>query len=816
MLHTLFRDLVQALRRLRKRPGLAFLAISALAMGIGLTTAMFGITNGLLLNGLPFEEGERIQSIIRSRTGLNAFLQTVPIREYAEWEARQSSFEELAAFTFATFNVAGEEKPERLIGAGMTVSAFTALRVPPLLGRSFSAEDEVPGAPRVALISYVLWRDRFELDQNVLGRTLKIDGFESVIIGVMPEGFEFPFTQRVWTPLQLDPLNAAPGEGQLRVFGRLAAGVTLKQAQAEFDAIAANLAAEFPETNEGVTIRVRPYVEQFVGPQARPLLLLMLLAVFFVMLIACANVANLLLAQAVARSRDVAIRMAVGASRSRLIMSQLIEVFLLAIFGGVGGFLVAQLGITLFYNAITQNNLKPFWLVARIEPEVLLFVVFLMLVATLVAGLLPAFRATRADVADVLKDEARGSSGLKLGRLSRWLVIGEIAVSAALLVGAGMMVKSVANLASFEYAFNTKNVFTTSVTLGDGDYESQEARLRFFDDLESRVRTVPGVTTAGVATELPVVGAAQAAYEIEGKPFESALERPVARLAAGSPGMFEVFDVPLLEGRPFNSSDLEASLPVALVNRSFVGREFAGESPVGQRLRIFTLIGEPQWITIVGVIEDMHLGEQFSIAAPAGIYVPLEQWGAVSSGAQGVFALSLIARTERDPTAITPQIRAIVAELNPDLPLSRSLSFEQLLAQTYAGIVAVGSSFAIFGLVALFLSAVGLFGVMSFSTSQRTREVGIRMAFGATQKSAFALILRDAGKQLAIGLVAGLALGLGLAHALQFALFEVEPVQPGIMLGVAIILAFVALAASAIPAWRASRVDPLVAIRYEV
>jgi putative ABC transport system permease protein len=812
-MHNLIQDFIYAVRGFRKRIGLALLAIVTLALGIGLTTAMFGITNGFLLNGLPFEEGDRIFAIVRNTSSLGTFLQTVPVRDYSDWEERQRTFEGIAAFTIATFNVSGGDRPERVLGAEMTASAFQVLRESPVLGRPFTAEDEIPGAARVAIIAHALWQDRYELDPGVIGNTIRVDGYESTIIGVMGEGFEFPFSQRVWTPLRLDPLNAGPDEGQLRVFGRLADGVSLSETQAEFDAIAANLAQEHPQTHEGITIAIRPYVEQFVGPNARPLLFLMLGLVSLVLLIACSNVANLLLARAVARHREVAIRTALGAHRARLMTSHLIEAFVLVLLGGVGGFAVAQTGIMLFYNAITVN-VRPFWLEARVEPEVLLFVGVVMLVATLVSGALPALRASKTNVADVLRDEARGSSGLRLGRLSRWLVTGEIAASGALLVGAGLMVKSLANFTSFQYDFTTEKIFTASVAAGDGDFDSEEQQLQFLEDLEVRVTALPGVVSAGIATELPVIGLALAPYEIEGTAFTNDQDRPSTRLVAASPGMFETFEVPLLEGRAFTAGDRESTVRVALVNASFAARDFAGESPVGRRFRIHTPAGDPEWITIVGVVADMYLAEDYSLAHPAAVYVPLRQ-GDIVRGASGFFAMTLTARTGGDPTAITPRVREELASLNPNIPLSREFAFDRVLAQTYVGIVTVGSTFAVFGLVALFLAAVGLYGVMSFSTGQRTREIGIRMAFGAVRRDTFLLVLKQASKQLAIGLGAGLALGYGLSHALQFVLFEVEPLQPAILISVGVMLAVVAFLATLVPARRAARVDPMVAMRYE-
>jgi predicted permease len=535
-MHNLIQDFIYAARGFRKRIGLALLAIVTLALGIGLTTAMFGITNGFLLNGLPFEEGDRIFAIVRNTSSLGTFLQTVPVRDYSDWEERQSTLEGIAAFTIATFNVSGGDRPERVLGAEMTASAFQVLRESPVLGRPFTAEDEIPGAARVAIIAHALWQDRYELDPAVIGNTIRVDGYESTIIGVMGEGFEFPFSQRVWTPLRLDPLNAGPDEGQLRVFGRLADGVSLSEAQAEFDAIAANLAQEHPQTHEGITIAIRPYVEQFVGPNARPLLFLMLGLVSLVLLIACSNVANLLLARAVARHREVAIRTALGAHRARLMTSHLIEAFVLVLLGGVGGFAVAQTGIMLFYNAITVN-VRPFWLEARVEPEVLLFVGVVMLVATLVSGALPALRASKTNVADVLRDEARGSSGLRLGRLSRWLVTGEIAASGALLVGAGLMVKSLANFTSFQYDFTTEKIFTASVAAGDGDFDSEEQQLQFLEDLEVRARHGASRRrerwhSYGVARNRTCLGAVRdrghGIHQRSGPPFDS-LGRSVTR-----------------------------------------------------------------------------------------------------------------------------------------------------------------------------------------------------------------------------------------------------------------------------------------------
>ncbi len=805
---------IGAFRSLRQTPGLAALAALSLALGIGLTTAMFGIAYGFVLKGLPFEDGDRIVAISRTLASSGSALLPVPIRDYERMLQEQTAFEQLAAFTNVTFNLSGGDQPQRVAGAAISASAFRVLREEPILGRAFTAQDDAIGSPRVAIIAYELWRDRFRMDPEVVGRMIQIDGYESNIVGVMGDGFEFPVLQSVWIPLRIDPSRAAPNEGQLRVFGRLAEGLSAERAQAQFDTIAANLARQHPQSHADAAFAVRPYVQQFIGPRAAPLLFLMVAAGALVLLIACANVANLLLTRAVGRHREVVIRAALGAGRGQLIVNQLIEAFLLVTIGAVGGIVIAQQGIRLFYDSIAPGA-RPFWMQARIEPGVLFFVAVLMLVSTLAAGVLPALRASSPAIADVLRDESRGSSGLRIGRLSRWLVMAEIAASAALLVAAGLMVKSMDNFASMPLDFTAGNVFTASLSGGEGDFDSIEQRFQFFDDVEAGIGALPGVMATGIASELPVVGVGQASFEIEGVVHDQQRARPMTRAVLATAGMFEVFEMPAIEGHLFGESDDGASLPVVVVNASFVARWLdPGKSSLGHRLRFHGPDGASPWVAIVGVVPDAYLEQRYSFAPPDAIYTPLKQrdltWGGAGAGPA---ASRVVARTVGEPMAITDVVRDTVARVNSNIPLSLVLSFQQTMDAAYAAIGAIGGTFAVFGVMALFLAATGLYGVMSFSTSQRTREVGVRMALGAGRSNVFAMILRDALAQLAVGLSLGLVAGYGIAHLLQFALFDVEPLQVGIMAGVAIVLAAAGLLAVAMPARRAARVDPLVAIR---
>ncbi len=803
----LLQDLKYGIRMLFKHPGLAAVSVLALALGLGLTTTMFSIVYGALLRGLPFEGASRLL-IIKERnvTRVNAE-RTPSIHDFTDWRAQQRSFTDLAGFYSGTVNVAGDEgRPERFTGAFITPSAFRMVGIPAMLGRTFTDDEDRPETPLSILLGFNVWKNRFASDRAIVGRTIRVNGQAATVIGVMPEGFKFPLQQDLWLPLRLDPLKLKRGEGQsVEVFGRLRPGVSADQAALEFTAIGRRLAEQYPETNKDLGTLIQPFTTEFIGKEPRALLFTMLGAVFAVLLIACSNVANLLLARAAVRTKEVAIRTALGASRWRVVSQLLAEAFVLSAVGAMLGLGIAALGVRLFNNAIADTQ-PPFWIDIRVDSVVLAFVFGVTLLASLIAGILPALQATGANVNEVLKDESRGSSSFRLGRFSKGLVVAEIALSCGLLVAAGLMIKSVVKLKTFDYGVTTDDVFTARVGLFEAAYPDSLKRQLFWTGLVQRLQDQPGVRGVALTSRLPALGTGTENLAIEGKAYAADRDYPEARSAVITPDYFQTFGASVAEGRAFGAGDDGTGLPVAIVNRSFAARFYPGASAIGRRFRTGRADSRAPWRTIVGVVPDLSMNGTDS-ATFQGFYVPLAQ-----SDARFI---SIAIRAQGDPMALAPVVRSTVAAIDPDLPIYFVQTERQAIDQNTWFYDVFGTLFMIFWFVALFLATVGVYGVMSFAVSRRTQEVGVRMALGAGSRDVIGLFLRQGAYQVGTGVLIGLGLAVLLARGLRIILFRVEPTDPVMFAGITLVLVATGLLACFVPARRATRVDPMVALRYE-
>ena len=512
-MRTALNDVWFGARMLLKRPGLSVIAVVALALGIGLTTSMFSIVYGLVLRGLPFEDPDALVAISRTRPAQNVQFMPVTIHDFEDWRVQQTSFEHLAAYIGSTVNVSGTEgQPIRYTGTGANAQLFDLLRVQPIMGRTFRPEEDHPSTPAVMVLSYRAWQARFQGDPDIVGRTVRANSELTTIVGVMPEHFDFPGQIDIWTPLRLDPLafprgSSRPGRGlaELQAIGRLKAGVSIEQAQTEMTAIAERLTTAYPESNGGVGVIVRPVLDAFLGSETPALLYTMLGAVFGVLLIACANVANLLLVRTIQRSKEVAVRTALGASRGRTVVQVLAEAFVLSVVGAVVGLGVAKVGVDYFNGALAVVQM-PLWLEIALDPVAVACVIGLTCLATVFAGLVPALRASRTDVNEILNDEARGSSGVRLGRISHGLVVAEIALSCALLVAAGLMISTVTNVSQFDYGFDTDHLFTARLGPLNSDYPTAQNKQQFYDDLLRRLDDQPGIRSASLTSNLPASG----------------------------------------------------------------------------------------------------------------------------------------------------------------------------------------------------------------------------------------------------------------------------------------------------------------------
>jgi len=808
-MHAWFRDLGLGFRTLRKSPGLSIVAVIALSFGIGLTTMMFSIVYGAMLRGLPFPDGDRIVTVFRQNTRDADSRQSMTVHDFVDVKAQASSFAQFAAHTGGTMNVTIGDRAERYAGTWITAQGLEISSVQPTLGRLFREGEDAAGGANVAILGYSIWRDRFALNPSVLGSTIRVNAIPYEIVGVLPEGFRYPSNAELYLPLVVDPLATARGNGPtFEVVAKLAPGVSLDQANTELSSIFSRLAQDFPESNREFTGQAMGFVKSFIGDEPSKMLLTMLGAVFFVLFIACANVANLLLDRAAHRSKEIGVRSALGASRGEVVRIFLAEAFVLSAIGTLLGIGIAKLGLDAFTRAIVDTD-PPFFLQFELFLPVLAFAAAVSLLAALLSGLIPAYQASRNDIAEILKDETRGASSLRLGKMSRALVVFEMALSCGLLVAAGLMIKSVVKANSRDTGFATESVFTARMGFPTS-YTDTVAQRVFWEQLEERMSTTPGLLGSAIASGLP--GAEQGLngerLAIEGRVYADNDEAHEVRSASVTPGFFQALDVPLRSGRAFAASDRDGSLPVAMVNERLVRELFPDGDAIGKRVRLGTVEGEntQPYVTIVGVFGDLFVGDPEDPRPPV-VLRPFAQ-------ARSAFAY-VAARSAGDAMALAPVVRSTVASIDPDLPIYWPMTLKAAIARQLWFVRVFGTMFAIFGLVALFLASIGLYAVMSFTVSRRTREMGIRMALGATPSRVISLIVSQGAWQVGIGMGLGLVLAATVSRLLTILLVDVNPLDFAVFGGVVLTLSVAAGLACYVPARRATRADPAVAMRVE-
>ena len=809
-MNQLITDIRSGVRMLIKYPMLSSVAILTLGLGIGLSTTVFCVVNGGLFKGLPFPDADRIVAVVATNPSQNQPRQPISAQDLAVWESRQTSFDRLGAYGFAAMNLSTEEgRPERFSGGQLTVKAFEALGVQPMLGRGFRDGDDKPGAAPVVLLSHELWRDRYNSSPVIVGQAIKANGAQREVIGVMPERFAFPIREALWVPLIVDPLAQPRGQGpNYLVIARLKPGVTIAQARAQAKTIAAQLEAEFPATNKGVGADVMPYAKTILGPEIYGLLYTMLGAGIGVLLIACVNVSNLLVARASLRRREVAVRMALGAARHRILRQHLTEVLVLATAGAVIGVVLSIFGMRWFTQALSINP-PPFWIRFDLDYRVMAFVLGLIVLASLFAGAVPALHAVRVQAGSALKDDSRSSTSARLGKFSSGLVIAELAVSCGLLIAAGLMIKSVVQLKTVAMPFAIENILTARVDLPRATYADSAASIRFFEQLLPRLQAVPGVEAATLSDGLPAAGNGTIPVQIEGKAYAQDSDYPLAREGIVTPGYFDTFETKIRSGRKFTTSDTATGQPVAIVNDSFARTHYPGIDPVGHQMKRIRPGRKEPWLTIVGVVPDLLMeGIGNNNASAVGYYIPIAQ----SDVANGV---RIAVRTRGEPAAMTPLVRSAVTSLDPDLAIYEISTLRRVIDRQTWFYRVFGTFFMAFGVCALLLAAAGLYGVMSFAVTQRTREMGVRSALGAQGAQLVFLVMRKSVIQLAVGLFLGLGLALLASGALQPVLYHVNPRDAAVFIAVVASLAVVSLIASFLPARRVTRIDPVVALATE-
>ncbi len=806
-MHAIWHEIRMTLSQLRHSPGFTVVAAGILALGLGVTLYMFTVVKGYMLTPLPYPQAERIMHLERANPLHGFDSMEVTQHDFVEWREVQQSFEELAAFYAGTVNLSGGELPERYEGAFITPAAFGILAQDAHIGRTLVPGDAVPGAEPVIVLGYEAWLNRYNGDPAILGQTVRVNGVPTTVVGVMPEGFAFPLAQEVWVPLVVDLSKIERGQGMtVEVFGRLKPGVTLEQARAEFVNIAAALADRYA-ANENITAVIKPFQREYIADEARTSISAMFFAVLLVLLIACANVANLILARTAARQKDIALRAALGASRWRILVHVLTESVVLASIGAVAGWFLAQAGMDLTDRAfIAAGIVEPFWISFEPDGRVLLFAAAVAVVAGVIAGLAPALRATRTDVNEHLKEGAKGS-GASASRLSRALVTGEIALSCILLVSSGLMIRSVINLNSKPLGIEHTEVLTGRIGLPEAKYPDAASQYRFFEELAGRLNGNPEVLGATVAYSYPGMGAYMTPYRTRGTEVPEEGQLPWVNYAGVMDNYAGVLGLDLLRGRWFDAREREGSEPVVIIDQRFAEEAFPGSDPVGQQL----FLGNPDsedsgWHTIVGVSEATTLDALDDPERPSA-FVPLVH-------APQRF-LTAAVRVRGDPMAFAQSLREAVRAVDPDIPVYwvRTLD-DWVWAGNFTSRI-VSTLFGIFAFVAVALSAAGIYSVLAYSVAQRTREIGVRRALGALDGRILNMILGQGAWQLGIGLTTGLACAVLFARLLSAMLAGVSPYDPPTLLGVTGILLAVALLASLIPALRAMRVNPMEALRYE-
>jgi predicted permease len=803
----ILQDLRYGARMLVKNPGFTLVAVITLALGIGANTAIFSVVNGVLLKPLPYREPERLIRVFeRSRTQPRFPVARGNFRDYRE---QNTTLDGLALYTRRDVELSQDDKPERLAALGVTAGFFNLLGVRPLLGREFGLEDEATNNSSVVILSHALWQRRFNGDSGIVGRTVTLSGRPFTVVGVMPPGVQhvggdyrsMPHGETVdlWGPLEVPP-QAERGAHFCNAIGRLKPGVSLDQATADLNAIAGRLAEQFPNSNQGWRIAIQPLREEIAG-RARTTLLALFGAVFFVLLIACVNVANLLLARATAREREIAVRSAVGAGRRRIVRQLLTESLLLATVGGAAGILLAQWAIDAL-RALGPEQLPRLQAVS-IDGRILLFTLGVTLLTGVLFGLAPALQAGQFNLNALLKEGGRGGGGQRR-RLRDALVITEVALALALLAGAGLLIRSFWKLQQTDPGFNAERVLTASLTLPGARYGDAPKVAAFQQRLLERLAALPGAQSAGLTSDLPWTGYDEnAGFAIEGKTFPPN-DGPSARYHFVSPDYFRTIGAPLIAGRFFNADDRLDTQPVTLINRAMAERYWPGESAVGRRFTFSSQPKEKDWFTVVGVVGDVKDFPHSPAAAPAFYWPTMQQ-----TPRQFILAV----RSSADPLNLTEALRGEVRALDKDLPLAEVKTLETIAAAAVAGRRFTLWLVGFFALTATALAAIGIYSVLSYLAAQRTHEIGLRMALGAQLGDVLKLVIMQGMTPVLWGLASGIVAAFVLTRLIKGLLFEVSATDPLAFTTAAALLASVALLACYIPARRATKVDPMVALK---
>ena len=808
----IWQDLRYAVRVLTKRRWYTLAAMTALALGIGANTAVFTLVNVVMLQGLPFEHSDRIVALGMHDARPRNY--GVSSQDFDDWRRATRTIPDLSAAFGANLTFSGDDRaPEQYAGVYMNAGGFDITGAKPIIGRLFTANDDRVGAPGVVVLSNDIWKNRYGSDPSVLGKNVRVQALDVTIIGVMPPNMKFPFNTEAWIPLaQLPPavVNLGRGNRQLFVFGRLADGVTLEQARSEFTTVSRELARQYPNTNKEMTATVDLFLDRVLGSPIKLMFWSLMGAVVFVLLIACSNVANLLLAQAADRAREIGVRVALGATRWRIVRQLLVESVLLSLVSGIAGLGLAQLGIK-WFDLETQGVGKPYWMIFRMDPRAFAFFVSVSLLSGILFGLMPALHISKTNLNEVLKEGGRsGGGGMRSRRWAGALVVTQVTLTLVLLAGAGFMMRSFLVLYRMDTGFDSSRLLTMQMLMPARKYVTPADRVAFLKRVDERISSAAAVESATTVSNWPFGGGAPRLLAVEGRTLPGNRAPSITVVSTG-PRYFDTLGVRLIRGRALSDADAVSQQSV-VVNRRLADMYFQGDDPIGRRIRLteeFPTGPQTDWFTIVGISPNIRQGNVQQTDPEPVAYVPHVELPGLGR------SVALLVRTRVEPAKATAAMRDEVRAVDADMPLFNVRTMDEQLAQLRWPYRVFGAMFTTFAVIALILSAVGLYAVTAYSVTQRTQEIGLRMALGAEPGSIRWLILRRALIQLAIGLTVGVAGAFGVGRLLQSMLVQIPTADPVTLTTIVAILLVIAIAACLVPSRRATRLHPAIALRYE-
>ncbi len=805
-MNSLLRDVRLAARTLLRSRAFTLTAVLCLALGIGVNTAIFSIVNAILLRPLPLLEPERVVQLHATKLKQGISESNMSFADMSDVREQSASFEAVAGMYGRSFNLSGGDQPERIEGMAVSHNLFELIGARPVLGRAFRAEEDLPGAERVVILGNGIWRRRFGGRANILGEAVQLNDAPYTVVGIMPDRFKFPETQEIWVPMALDPAENR-GERYIWSLGRLKPGVTLAQARAELATLSGRLSQQYP-MNIGWELDAKLWRDEVVEGETPLMLYLMLGAVGFVLLIACANVANLLLARATSREREVALRVALGASRSRIVRQLLTESMLIALVAGAVGVLIAVWWVDFMVASIPEE--MPYWITFGVDRVGLFYTLLLSVATGLVFGVLPALRASRPDLHASLKEGGRGASGsIRSHRLRSALVMAQLALSVVLLVGASLMVKSFLAMSRADAGFATAQLLTMRTYLAGERYNGVAARSEFLESIIERTQALPGVVRAVVTTAIPTDdGGSGTSVVAEGRPVARGEETMVTFFGSTS-GLFDVLGTPLLAGRPFTQLETaDSSATVVIVNRALAELLWPGASAIGRRIHL-GMADSTAWMTVVGVANNLQYEEFAEETAQSRLQVHVPYARAAWR------TMALMIRTRSDPSSLVSAVRREVRAADPNLPMYDVRTMDDVRSYTLWPYRLYGQIFGAFAVIALVLASLGVYGVVAYAVSMRTREIGVRIALGAQTRDVVRMVVRQGVVLAVVGVAIGLVGALAVSRLLASALYGISATDPSTFLLIPLMLAGVALLASYLPARRAAQVDPVVALRSE-